>query len=211
MVSHGLIPLLTLARIAQAWVATIYDWDTAELLIDADLEDRPPSNFANIAHPYALVIFSVILRGLKGVGLSPRTVWFFIIVAVFILTVATLYWVSRHMSQSRTWALVLTSFYLISPSTHEILARQEENLLYHLPLILTIYFLSRFEANPRNAHYWHRGLLAFFIVAICHFQPSASMMIGIGLWLALYLLRTNTKKDPAILKSFVIAGAIPAF
>ena len=50
--AHGalwlLISIFTLGRLAQAWIATIYDWDTAELLIDADLEDRTPANFANI-------------------------------------------------------------------------------------------------------------------------------------------------------------------
>ncbi len=211
--AHGtlwlLIPIFTMARISQAWIATIYDWDTAELLIDADLEDRTPANFANIAHPYALVIFSVILRLFKNFGCSPRMLWFVIMASLFLLTVGAIYWVTRRMSQSHTWALVLTSFYVISPSTHEILARQEENLLYHLPFVLTVYFLSRLEQYPEEKRFWRWGIGSLFAVAVCHFQPSATLMIGIGLWLGLYLLRTNTTKEPQQIKRFVFLAAIP--
>jgi len=210
---HGalwlLISIFAFGRIAQAWIATIYDWDTAELLIDADLEDRTPANFANIAHPYALVIFSALLRLFKNFGISPRMFWFLIMAILFLLTVGTIYLVVRSMSQSQSWALVLTSFYVISPSTHEILARQEENLLYHLPFVLTVYFLSRLEQAPENKKFWRWGMVCLFVVAVCHFQPSATLMIGIGLWLALYLLNSNIVKDPQHIKRFVILAAIP--
>jgi len=204
-----LIPIMVVARLGQAWIAAIYDWDTAELLIDADLEDRPPGNFANIAHPYALVVVSVMLRLFKGLGVSPRLLWFLFIALIFLITVAGLYVVVRQMSQSKGWALALTSFYVVSPSTHEILARQEENLLYHLPFVLTIYFLSRLEQHPEDKRSKNLGLLSLFGVAICHFQPSASLMIGLGLWVMVHFFNSRDTQQWALMKPFIFAGALP--
>ena len=36
------------------------------------------------------------------------------------------------------------------------------------------------------------------------------MMIGIGLWLTLYLIKMRQKRDVQLIKSFVIVAAIPA-
>lgn len=200
---------MVVCSLAQAWAVTAYDWDTSELLLDADLELRTPRNYASIAHPVGLVASSTALRVLKDVGIAPRFVWLAGLSLLLIATVIAIYFVAKRLSGSKTWALSLTAFYVVSPNTHEILARQEENLLYHLPFVLTVHFLSKFIERPDKRRAFYASLVTLWFTTACHLQPTVSIVIGLGLWLVLFYPKASSGERKKLVGPVLITAAMP--
>jgi hypothetical protein len=188
----GTIVLLLVVLHVQLIIhAPIEDFDTVEAIRAITTHDRISNGIeGDMAHP---CVMWVNWKALASIPMpQKKALWHIECVIFLLLTIIALAYSAKSLGVPLAGAMAAVLFFLASPAIHDISARAEENLNYHLLYILCILAFIRMEKKP-SAGMLVQVAIANFAMSLWHMQPFMILIGSQAIFIGITMRRSGVR------------------